>query len=263
MRIRKGTYVLTASGVLGGVALSQLLASWVVYPNASLAARMQSGIVRPADTGYWQELLRAISSEDGKVRASACQQFRADHTEAFEQMVELINAEEHDETQELLSSRHAAIAVLRLIGGTRALPVFIDNIECRQIQLHREKGAARLPVVAGYPCAQALVEIGPSAIPAIMRYVRHPNLRDELDPNGNQGPLRELTDKALELYAWVLIIDQGYSRVEAFESAEELVQAAIDDPHGGDKDLIRLRDKITELRDDFERRRDEAFGEAT
>jgi hypothetical protein len=131
---------------------------------------------------------------------------------------------EHDGRVKADERRAAAASeVLAYLRRPEAIRIFVRRIDQVSRLVAEEPGP-----LGPYPYALALISYGDAAIPEILTLLKHDGIE-------------RISDKAIELYAHVLISCAGHAR-KAIESVErEIVIASTDEQRGLRRVLARLQ----------------------
>jgi hypothetical protein len=172
------------------------------------------------------QILRDLNSHDRAVNNKAYRRVVEEHKRLAKGLIE-IAATEKERYREFSDPRQLACQILGefAAAGNRALPVLVKHVDYQQPML---VSASHLD---GYPCAMALGRSRFGAVPAILNYLAH---------------TREVSDKAIELYAWIIIEPYVYTPFGGKKEAIVTVERAIERSKSPDN-LKRLLAKLKEI----------------
>jgi hypothetical protein len=129
------------------------------------------------------ETLSRLASTDSRVRERACKLARRQRKELAEGLCQLVAKPPLAASDEMV--RHNALILLSEVGQREAIPLLIANVDWSG-----PFAPAGAEPFAGYPCAMDLLYYGASVRHEILAYLhgRKPS---------------DVSDKAMELYAWL------------------------------------------------------------
>ena len=173
-----------------------------------------------------KEVLKGLESEDLDDRLAAKQMLLSFHDELTARLIEL--AEERKARYDSADSRQLAVELLAKLGKREAIPVFVKHVE------YYQGGLAENPsLLAGYPCALALGQFGLEGAQGILMYLY-------------KIPPDQLTDKAVELYAGVIVAVYG-TNAGGFREGIGVVERATARRSIDKDNYQRLLDKMREI----------------
>jgi hypothetical protein len=167
-----------------------------------------------------REILRGLQSQEIEDRRAAEQTLLTFHRELTDGLMKTVEDDSSD-------SRQLAVELLAKLGKREAIPVFVKHVE------YSHGGVAENPsLLAGYPCALALGQFGLEGAQGILMYLY-------------KIPPDQLTDKAVELYAWVIVAVYG-TNAGGFREGIGVVERATA-RKSNKENYQRLLDKMREI----------------
>lgn len=217
-----------------GLILACCLVAGTVGVRTALTKPVPSFLPRPAKdpvTAEEELLISGLESEKINIRAAAYRGIRRRHRALTERLLEIANQPKPIRAFSG-NSCDLAIKILTEMGDRRVIAICIRDIEFSQ-----GEDFTAISHLVGHPCAQALRDFGPSVTYEILRYLV-------------QAHVEDVSDKAIDLYSWVIVETSSHllgRHTEALEVVERSARRS-SETHG--KNIIRLRDRVREITKD-------------
>ncbi|MEX0714362.1 MAG: hypothetical protein WD278_18645 [Pirellulales bacterium] len=178
---------------------------------------------------HFDELLTTLQFDDGslaseRVRADAHRELGQAHFNLMSKLVEIVGTEKESYDRHRTDSRFLAVHLLGRMRYGEAVRAFVKHVDWE----YKLPNGGSLPV-SNYPCAVMLRSRGTVALHEIFNALE-----------GDRVP----SDKAIELYAW-LVID-AYEYLGGDQEAIQLVEMRAKRAENN-KNLLLLLDKVKEI----------------